>query len=97
MDLSKAGMKLLCRADSASLSEYIFSNWIIYQQKLIRADLFLLQKAVLWQNPFCCNLRTFVWIKIEPKIAYVEKKWQVSGMTIPEVGGVVVSKGSVIK
>ena len=33
-----------------------------------------------WQNLFSCDLRTFVWRKIEPKIACVEKKWQISGM-----------------
>ena len=34
----------------------------------------------LSRNPFCCNLRTFVWRKIYPKILYVEKKWQISGL-----------------
>ena len=36
--------------------------------------------AVLSRNLFCRDLRTFVWRKIEPKIAYVEKKWQIWGM-----------------
>jgi len=31
---------------------------------------------------FDANLRTFVWRKIKPKIAYVEKNWQISGMHI---------------
>ena len=31
-------------------------------------------------NLFCRNLRAFVWRKIYPKIIYVEKKWQISGM-----------------
>ena len=31
-------------------------------------------------NLFCRNLRAFVWRKIYPKIVYVEKKWQISGM-----------------
>ena len=34
----------------------------------------------LLRNPFGCNLRTFVWRKIYPKILYVEKKWQISGV-----------------
>ena len=38
--------------------------------------------ALLSRNLFCRNLRTFVWRKIEPKIASVEKKWQISGMCI---------------
>ena len=36
--------------------------------------------ALLSENLFCRDLRTFVWRKIEPKIASVEKKWQISGM-----------------
>ena len=36
--------------------------------------------ALLSENLFCRDLRTFVWKKIEPKIASVEKKWQISGM-----------------
>ena len=36
--------------------------------------------AVLSRNLFCRDLRTFVWRKIESKIASVEKKWQISGM-----------------
>ena len=39
--------------------------------------------AVLSRNLFCRDLRTFVWRKIEPKIASVEKKWQIWGMIIP--------------
>ena len=30
--------------------------------------------GTLLQNPFCRNIRTFVWRKIYPKILYVEKK-----------------------
>ena len=41
---------------------------------------FVVIYAVLSQNLFCRDLRTFVWRKIEPKITYVEKKWQISGM-----------------
>ena len=36
--------------------------------------------ALLSENLFCRDLRTFVWRKIEPKIASVEKKWQIWGM-----------------
>ena len=36
--------------------------------------------VVLSRNLFCRDLRTFVWRKMEPNIAYVEKKWQISGM-----------------
>ena len=36
--------------------------------------------ALLSQNLFCHGLRTFVWRKIELKIASVEKKLQISGM-----------------
>ena len=36
--------------------------------------------ALLSRNLFCRELRTFVWRKIESKIASVEKKWQISGM-----------------
>ena len=39
--------------------------------------------AVLSRNLFCRDSRTFVWRKIEPKIGYVEKKWQISGMPPP--------------
>ena len=36
---------------------------------------YFVEKLVLsWFTLFCRNLRTFVWRKIEPKIAYVEKK-----------------------
>ena len=42
--------------------------------------------AILPQNLFCRDLRTFVWRKIEPKIAYVEKKLQISGMDQGFVG-----------
>ena len=44
---------------------------------------FVVIYAVLSQNLFCRDLRTFVWRKIEPKITYVEKKWQISGMVFP--------------
>ena len=37
--------------------------------------------AVLAQNLFCCDLRTFVWRKIYSEIVRVEKKGQISGMT----------------
>ena len=37
--------------------------------------------AILSRILFCRDLRTFVWRKIKPKITYVEKKWQISGMT----------------
>ena len=40
--------------------------------------------ALLSRNLFSRDLRTFVWRKIEPKIAYVEKKWQISGMIIKQ-------------
>ena len=36
--------------------------------------------AVLSWILLCRNLRTFVWRKIEPKIMYVEEKWQIWGM-----------------
>ena len=36
--------------------------------------------ALLSRNLFCRDLRTFVWRKIEPKIASVDKKWQIWGM-----------------
>ena len=36
--------------------------------------------AVLAQNLFCCDLRTFVWRKICLEIVLVEKKGQISGM-----------------
>ena len=36
--------------------------------------------AVLSRNLFCCDLRAFVWRKVEPKIVLVEKKRQISGM-----------------
>ena len=36
--------------------------------------------ALLSRNLFCRDLRTFMWRKIEPKIKYVEKKLQISGM-----------------
>ena len=39
--------------------------------------------AVLVQNLFCGNLRTFVWRKVEPNIAYAEKKLQISAMVVP--------------
>ena len=32
------------------------------------------------QNLFCCDLRAFVWRKIEPEIVLVEKIRQISGM-----------------
>ena len=32
---------------------------------------------------FCCDLRAFVWRKIEPKMLSVEKKGQISGMLGP--------------
>ena len=38
--------------------------------------------ALLSENLFCRDLRTFVWRKIEPKIASVEKKLQISGMSV---------------
>ena len=34
----------------------------------------------LSRNLFWRDVRTFVWRKIKPKIAYVEKKWQIWGM-----------------
>ena len=40
----------------------------------------LLQFMLFVANMFCHDPRTFVWRKIEPKIAYVEKKWQIWGM-----------------
>ena len=36
--------------------------------------------AVLAQNLFCRDLRTFVWRKIYSEIVLVEKKGQISGM-----------------
>ena len=42
---------------------------------------FVVIYAVLSRNLFCRDLCTFVGRKIEPKISYVEKKWQISGMT----------------
>ena len=36
--------------------------------------------AVLLRNLFCCDLRAFVWRKVELKIVLVEKKRQISGM-----------------
>ena len=39
--------------------------------------------AVLAQNLFCCDLRTFVWRKIYSEIVRVEKKGQISGMVLP--------------
>ena len=36
--------------------------------------------ALLSENLFCRDLRTFVWRKIEPNIASVEKKWKILGM-----------------
>ena len=39
--------------------------------------------AVLAQNLFCRDLRTFVWRKIYPEIVLVEKKGQISGMRVP--------------
>ena len=36
--------------------------------------------AVLSRNLFCCDLRAFVWRKIEPKNVPVEKERQISGM-----------------
>ena len=44
---------------------------------------FVVIYAVLSRNLFCRDLGTFVWRKIEPKIAYVEKKWQIWGMQLP--------------
>ena len=38
--------------------------------------------ALLSENLFCRDLRTFVWRKIEPKIASVEKKLQITGMIV---------------
>ena len=38
--------------------------------------------AVLAQNLFCRDLRTFVWRKIYSEIVLVEKKGQISGMHI---------------
>ena len=40
--------------------------------------------AVLSRNLFCCDLRAFVWRKVEPKVVPVEKKdkyqvWLVGG------------------
>ena len=43
---------------------------------------FVMIYVILSQNLFCRNLHTFMWRKIEPKIAYVEKKWQILGMYI---------------
>ena len=40
--------------------------------------------AVLAQNLFCCDLRTFVWRKIYSEIVLVEKKGQISGMDMGE-------------
>ena len=37
--------------------------------------------AVLAQNLFCRDLRTFVWRKIYSEIVLVEKKGQISGMS----------------
>ena len=42
--------------------------------------------ALLSENLFCRDLRTFVWRKIEPKIASVEKKWQIWGMPVAVPG-----------
>ena len=39
----------------------------------------------IFLNQFHRALCTFVWRKIEPKIASVEKKWQISGMKISSI------------
>ena len=53
---------------------------------LLHFMLLLLQKSFFCKlrcfvaKSVCRDLRVFVWRKIEPKIVYVEKKWQISGM-----------------
>ena len=43
--------------------------------------IFFVAKSVLSQfTLFCCDLRAFVWRKVELKIVLVEKKRQISGM-----------------
>ena len=37
--------------------------------------------AVLSRNLFCHNLGAFLWRKIEPKSTFVEKKWQIWGLS----------------
>ena len=54
---------------------------------------FVANNVVLLQNLFCRNLHCFVaidalfvWRKIEPKIVFVEKKRQISGMHVFDIG-----------
>ena len=53
----------------------IYAKFMLFSWK----NQFCENLCTLSRNPFCCNLRTFVWRKIYPKIFFVEKKWQISG------------------
>ena len=53
------------------------SLWRIYNVCCL-----LVINAVLTQNSYCRNLRTFVWRKMNPKILSVEQKWQIWCMNL---------------
>ena len=55
----------------------IYTKFMLFSWK----NQFCQNLRTLSRNPFCRNLRTFVWRKIYPKNFYVEKKWQIWGLT----------------
>ena len=56
--------------------QFFLSLFMLICRKICFAAIY----AVLAQNLFCCDLRTFVWRKIYSEIVLVEKKGQISGM-----------------
>ena len=55
----------------------IYAKFMLFSWK----NQFFQNLRTLSRNPFCRNLRTFVWRKIYPKKFYVEKKWQIWGLS----------------
>ena len=60
----------------------IYAKFMLFSWK----NQFCENLRTLSRNPFCCNLRTFVWRKIDPKLFFVEKKWQIWGLSLGRYG-----------
>ena len=83
--------------EKSEVSPHLASVWCEECLNICERYVLLLKNwfyAVLSRNLFCRDLRTFVWRKIEPKIASVEKKWQISGMDLNTVMSVIFLQGS---
>ena len=56
----------------------MWTHYAVLLKSWFCRDLRCLSRNLFWRD-----LRTFVWRKMKPKIAYVEKKWQIWGMHLP--------------